>query len=128
MSAIHIFTILNDGDQFDYRIDYQSFGLVTITYIQTGESKEFTRELDFMYLGNNPTIQWGEVATEVLVRLGLPVLPTGLTAYDINDSHVNLATIGLVIKLAVKAIELQQLLDELNQELGNKLEINDLPF
>jgi hypothetical protein len=125
---IHIFTIRNDGDQFDYRIDYQPFGLVTITYIQTGESKELTRELDFMYLGANPTIQWGEVATELLTRLGLPTLPTGLTAYDIDDSHVNLATLGLVIKLAVKAIELQQLLDELNQELGNKLEINDLPF
>jgi hypothetical protein len=125
---IHIFTIHNDGDQFDYRIDYQPFGLTTITYVQTGESRELTRELDFMYLGANPTIQWGEVATEILARLGLPTLPTNLKAYDIDDSHVNLATLGLVIKLAVKAIELQQLLDELNQELGGRLEFNDLPF
>jgi hypothetical protein len=125
---IHIFTIHNDGDQFDYRIDYQPFGLTTITYVQTNESIELTRELDFMYLGGNPTIQWGEVATEILARLGLPTLPTNLKAYDIDDSHVNLATLGLVIKLAVKAIELQQLLDELNQELGGRLEFNDLPF
>jgi hypothetical protein len=125
---IHIFTIRNDGDQFGYRIDYQPLGLVTITHTQTGKSKELSRELDFMYLGNNSTLQWGEVATEVLARLGLPVLPTGLTAYDIDDSHVNLATLDFVIKLVVKAVELQQLLGELNQELGNKLEINDLPF